>query len=266
MDYIRRKGHKPPRGASAHWWVLTSGNAAGTNILTCLPKHGRAQENTFSVTHPMTYQYCLTSAIARRMALTAGLSSSSPLFGRTRRYEPVYASPVFWSAKFRARVSAYAQNDTRAYKRWSETALSQILDSSLTILKRPKDLMIPSIKFCKRRNITTINETKLFCQDFFDIHFVLCLSKIRNVSWRLNVVLDNTNRLSFITLYVSLLSLHWENQLPTLSTEIKGSLFQNKFKNSQPTRLVFCIVPGALFVEAKLCLRVRNLIKKNLRI
>jgi hypothetical protein len=40
--------------------VLTTANAAGTNGLTCLPKHGGAQDNKFLVTHPMTDQRCLT--------------------------------------------------------------------------------------------------------------------------------------------------------------------------------------------------------------
>jgi hypothetical protein len=73
--HIRRACHNLPRGPSADWWVLTA-NAAGTNGLTCLPKHGRARDNKFWVTHPMTDQFCLSSAIARRSALTAGLSSS----------------------------------------------------------------------------------------------------------------------------------------------------------------------------------------------
>jgi hypothetical protein len=33
-----------PRGPSAGWWVLTTANAAGTNILTCLPKDGGARD------------------------------------------------------------------------------------------------------------------------------------------------------------------------------------------------------------------------------
>jgi hypothetical protein len=73
----RRTGHKPPRGPSAGWWALTTANAAGTNGLTCLPKHGGARDNKFLVTHPMTDQRCLASAIARRSALTAGPPSSS---------------------------------------------------------------------------------------------------------------------------------------------------------------------------------------------
>jgi hypothetical protein len=68
---------QPPRGPGAGLWVLTTANAAGNNSLTCLPKQGGARDNKFLVTHPMTDQRCLTSAIARRSALTAGLSSSS---------------------------------------------------------------------------------------------------------------------------------------------------------------------------------------------
>jgi hypothetical protein len=40
--------------------------AAGTDSLTCLPKHAGARDNIFLVTHPMTDQCCLTSTIARR--------------------------------------------------------------------------------------------------------------------------------------------------------------------------------------------------------
>ncbi|RVE46054.1 hypothetical protein evm_009278 [Chilo suppressalis] len=40
MDGIGRLGHDPPRGPSADWRVLTTADAAGTNGLTCLPKHG----------------------------------------------------------------------------------------------------------------------------------------------------------------------------------------------------------------------------------
>jgi hypothetical protein len=71
MD-IRRPGHNPPRRPSAGWWVLMTANASGTNGLTCLPKNGRAQDNKFLVTHPMTDQSCLTSAIARQSGLTVG--------------------------------------------------------------------------------------------------------------------------------------------------------------------------------------------------
>jgi hypothetical protein len=51
---------------SADWWMLTTANAAGTNGLTCFPKHG-CQDNKFLVTH---------AAIERRSAVIAGLSSS----------------------------------------------------------------------------------------------------------------------------------------------------------------------------------------------
>jgi hypothetical protein len=46
--HIRNTGHNPPRGPSAGWWVLTTAIAAGTNGLSCLPKHRRAQDNKFS--------------------------------------------------------------------------------------------------------------------------------------------------------------------------------------------------------------------------
>ncbi|RVE42062.1 hypothetical protein evm_013291 [Chilo suppressalis] len=54
MDGIGRLGHDPPRGPSADWWVLTTADAAGTNGLTCLPKHGGVRDSKFLVTHPMT--------------------------------------------------------------------------------------------------------------------------------------------------------------------------------------------------------------------
>jgi hypothetical protein len=60
--HIKRTGHNPPREPSAGWWVLTTANAAGTNGLTCLQKHGGAQDNHFLVTYTMTDQRCLTSA------------------------------------------------------------------------------------------------------------------------------------------------------------------------------------------------------------
>jgi hypothetical protein len=68
------------RGPSVDWWVLTTANAALTNGLTWVPKHGGARDNKFLVPHPMTSQLCLTSAIARRSALTAAPSSSSLYF------------------------------------------------------------------------------------------------------------------------------------------------------------------------------------------
>ncbi|CAG9784541.1 unnamed protein product [Diatraea saccharalis] len=40
-------GHNPLRWANADWRVLTTVNAAGTNDLMCLPKHGVAQDNFF---------------------------------------------------------------------------------------------------------------------------------------------------------------------------------------------------------------------------
>ncbi|RVE42913.1 hypothetical protein evm_012441 [Chilo suppressalis] len=47
MDGIGRLGHDPPRGPSADWWVLTTADAAETNGLTCLPKHGGARDTNF---------------------------------------------------------------------------------------------------------------------------------------------------------------------------------------------------------------------------
>jgi hypothetical protein len=73
----KENGSKPSLRPSAGWWVLTTANPAGSNGLTCLPKHGGARDNIFLVTHPMTDQHCLTSAIARRSAVTAVPSSSS---------------------------------------------------------------------------------------------------------------------------------------------------------------------------------------------
>jgi hypothetical protein len=61
-------GHKE-NGPCAGWLVLTTANTAGTNDLTFLPKHGRARDK-FLVIHPMNDQRCLTSAIARRSAMT----------------------------------------------------------------------------------------------------------------------------------------------------------------------------------------------------
>jgi hypothetical protein len=62
--HIKRTGHNPPRGPSVDCWRLTTTNAAGTDALTCLPKHGGALDNKFLVTHPTTDQRCLSSVIA----------------------------------------------------------------------------------------------------------------------------------------------------------------------------------------------------------
>jgi hypothetical protein len=62
----RRTGHYPPLGPSVDWWVLTTINTAETKGLTCLPKHGGARDSKFLVTHPMTDQCCLASAIVCR--------------------------------------------------------------------------------------------------------------------------------------------------------------------------------------------------------
>ncbi|RVE50541.1 hypothetical protein evm_004768 [Chilo suppressalis] len=70
MDGIGRLGHDPPRRPSADWWVLTTADAAGTNGLTCLPKHRVARDTKFLVSHPMTnhYESCLTSTIVAERA------------------------------------------------------------------------------------------------------------------------------------------------------------------------------------------------------
>jgi hypothetical protein len=51
--HIRITDYNPPREPSAGWWVLTTANAARTNGLTCLLKHGTARDYKFLVTHPM---------------------------------------------------------------------------------------------------------------------------------------------------------------------------------------------------------------------
>jgi hypothetical protein len=68
MDWLltRRMGHITPCGPSADGWSLPTANTTGTNGLTCLPKHGGARFNKFLVTHPMTDQCCLATAIVRR--------------------------------------------------------------------------------------------------------------------------------------------------------------------------------------------------------
>jgi hypothetical protein len=65
----RRTGHNPLRGISVDWWVLTTANTAGTNGLTCLPKH---------FGHPFDNRPVLLSFRGPTpSALTAGPSSSS---------------------------------------------------------------------------------------------------------------------------------------------------------------------------------------------
>jgi hypothetical protein len=49
-SHIKRTGHNPSHGPSADWWVLTTANAAETNGLTCLLKHGGTLDNKFLVT------------------------------------------------------------------------------------------------------------------------------------------------------------------------------------------------------------------------
>ncbi|RVE42471.1 hypothetical protein evm_012877 [Chilo suppressalis] len=47
MDGIGRLDHNSPRGPSADWRVLTTADAAGTNGLTCLPKHRGTRDRFF---------------------------------------------------------------------------------------------------------------------------------------------------------------------------------------------------------------------------
>ncbi|RVE53010.1 hypothetical protein evm_002308 [Chilo suppressalis] len=70
MDGKGRLGHDSPRGSNVDWRVLTTADAAGTDGLTCLPKHGETRDRRFLVTHPMTdhCESCLTSTIADERA------------------------------------------------------------------------------------------------------------------------------------------------------------------------------------------------------
>jgi hypothetical protein len=61
-DHIRKTGHNPPRGPSADWWVLTTANAAGTNGLTCLPKHGNYNFDTSIINIQYLYLSGIDSA------------------------------------------------------------------------------------------------------------------------------------------------------------------------------------------------------------
>ncbi|RVE42171.1 hypothetical protein evm_013179 [Chilo suppressalis] len=70
MDGIGRFGHDPPRGLNAYLRVLTTADAAGTNGLTSLLKHGGTRDRRFLAIHPMTdhCESCLTSTIAAERA------------------------------------------------------------------------------------------------------------------------------------------------------------------------------------------------------
>jgi hypothetical protein len=85
----REDGNLLPAGDGVHhinsgdtWIILTYCRiiiqlTSRTNGLTVPSKHRGARDNKFFVTHPMTDQRCLTSAITRRSTLTTRLSSSS---------------------------------------------------------------------------------------------------------------------------------------------------------------------------------------------
>jgi hypothetical protein len=72
----KKNGLYPPQEPSAHWLVLTTANATGTNGLACVPKYGGTRDNKFLV--ELTDQCCLISENTRRSVLTVGPSSSSP--------------------------------------------------------------------------------------------------------------------------------------------------------------------------------------------
>ncbi|RVE40317.1 hypothetical protein evm_015033 [Chilo suppressalis] len=50
---LERLGHDPPHGPSADWRLLTTANVAGTNGLTCLPKHGGTRDSQSSNDRPL---------------------------------------------------------------------------------------------------------------------------------------------------------------------------------------------------------------------
>ncbi|CAG9783696.1 unnamed protein product [Diatraea saccharalis] len=81
-------GHDPSRWTNADWRVLTTANAAGTNGLTWLPKHGVARDNNFLVTHPVTdpCESCLTTRIAGRGAYNVPIYKCLSYFLRHCHY------------------------------------------------------------------------------------------------------------------------------------------------------------------------------------
>ncbi|RVE40569.1 hypothetical protein evm_014780, partial [Chilo suppressalis] len=64
MNGIGRLDHAPPRGPSADWRVLTTADAAGTNGLTCLPKHGGTRDRRFlDLSQLVMERTCVMSSI-----------------------------------------------------------------------------------------------------------------------------------------------------------------------------------------------------------
>jgi hypothetical protein len=130
---LKENGHNPPRGRSADWWVLTTANAAGTNGLTCLPKHGGARDNKFLVTHSMPDQRCLTSTIVRRGALTAGLSS----FSYTHTHLIESGSGNQWAGRISAKPLALVSRvaivkHLRGYTRFQKWVYSRVRSTPYT--------------------------------------------------------------------------------------------------------------------------------------
>jgi hypothetical protein len=64
--------------------VLTTANAAEPNGLRCLPKHGGARDSKFLVTHPMTDECSLASAITRRARPPRGHRAPQMLYNASQ--------------------------------------------------------------------------------------------------------------------------------------------------------------------------------------
>jgi hypothetical protein len=60
--------------------MLTTANAAETNSLTCLTKHGGAKDKKFLVAHPMTDQRCLTSVLLLNVWTTGKVNPKCRIF------------------------------------------------------------------------------------------------------------------------------------------------------------------------------------------
>jgi hypothetical protein len=72
--HIFRTGHNPPGLMGAK-----DCNAAGTNGLTCLPKHGGALDNNFLVTHQIHQEDLCGRALFNKRVLNTNLSTETVL-------------------------------------------------------------------------------------------------------------------------------------------------------------------------------------------